>query len=217
MAAAALGGHDGAVAGADPHLDTELQRRDVQPAKRLDEPEPGLLVIGQDVPRYRAAASRGEPDGFGLGDQIADGQHQTIATDQNAAAGALGSERPGGEGVVRNARPQAEHCTQRAVEIKVAFAGLRLDLARDLPVYVSRHGGNSSVAPGAIITRKECVWFVFLSKRARTGRPGCRPRLSATTHSLIRSPLDNLKRHRYLSSTLGQRVLTHWKPGGRVS
>ncbi len=79
MAPAALGGHDGMVAGADAHTDTEFERRDIQSAERLDEPEAGLLVIGEDVAGHRAAIGRGEPDRLGFGDQIADGQDKTVA------------------------------------------------------------------------------------------------------------------------------------------
>ncbi len=155
MFSPAFGSHDGAVAGADPHAGPQFERLHVQSAERLDETEAGFLIIGEDMPGHGAAGRGGEPNGLGLGDQIADRQDETVAADQDAATGTLGAERPGGKSILRNGCPHSEHRTQSAVQIKAAFAGLGLDLARDLPVYVSRHGGNPSVAPDPIITRKE--------------------------------------------------------------
>ena len=63
-----------------------------------------------------------QPDRFGLGDQIADGEHQPVV-DQHAVAGALAAERVGGEGVGRDDGVQADHRGQRALEIVAVVLG----------------------------------------------------------------------------------------------
>ena len=73
-----------------------------------------------------------QPDGLGLGDQIADGQHQPVA-DQNAVAGAFDAERLGGEGVGWNDRTQADHRRQRAFEIVAVVLHTRLGGRGDFP------------------------------------------------------------------------------------
>ena len=98
------------------------------------------------MPGNGAAAGRGQPDRLGFGDQIANRQHQPVMPDQHAAAGAFGAKRAGGESILGDPRPQTEHGTQGTVEIEAAFALLWLDLARDLPLNFSRHGGNPSMA-----------------------------------------------------------------------
>jgi len=66
-----------------------------------------------------------QPDGFGLGDQIADGQHQPVA-DQHAITGALDAKGVGGEGVVRDDGMQADHRGKRALQIEVIILRARL-------------------------------------------------------------------------------------------
>jgi hypothetical protein len=97
----AVGEHDGI---ADPGLCrvAEIQRREPKMAKRLDEPEAGLLVVGERVRRDETPVLAGQPDFLGLGDQIADGEHQAILADDHAAALAAGAEHRGGEGVIGN-------------------------------------------------------------------------------------------------------------------
>ena len=81
---------------------------------------------------HHAAVAEMQPDGFGLGDQIADGQHQSVV-DQHAVAGALGAERVRAEGVGRDDRMQADHRRQRAVEIEAVVAGAGLVRRRHFP------------------------------------------------------------------------------------
>src|SRR5580704_13841236 len=111
------------------------------------------------MPLYGAAAFRGEPHRLGFGDQIADRQHQSILADQDPAAGAFGAERPGGEGILRHGRAQAEDGAQRTVQIERAIRLLRLDLARYLPIYGSRHFGGSFIAGSRIITTNDPTGF----------------------------------------------------------
>src|ERR1700740_1230095 len=95
---------------------------------------------------YGTAALRGEPNRLGLGDEIANRQNETISADQDTAAGTFDAQRPGGESVLRNLCPQADDRAQCAVQIKGAIPGLRLDLARYLPIHGSRHFSDSLVA-----------------------------------------------------------------------
>src|ERR1700751_955499 len=57
------------------------------------EPEPRHLVVSQSVPRNDGALVGGQPDRIGFGDQVPDGEHQSIATNYNAMAYSLGAER----------------------------------------------------------------------------------------------------------------------------
>ena len=79
-----------------------------------------------------AAVAEMQPDGFGLGDQIADGQHQAVV-DQHAVAAAFGAERGGAEGVRRDDRVQADHGGERAVEVEAVVLRARLKRGRHLP------------------------------------------------------------------------------------
>ena len=100
----------------------ERQRRQIELGQRLHQAEAGLLVDAERVARRDAAVAEMQPDGFGLGDQIADGQHQAVV-DQHAVAGALGAKRVGGEGVGRDDRMQADHRAKRALEVVAVVLG----------------------------------------------------------------------------------------------
>ena len=202
MAPASFGGHNGAVASADPHPDAEIDRRRLQPSERLHETKAGFLVIGEDMPLHGAAALRGEPHRLSLGDQIADRQHQAILADQNPAAGAFGAECPGGKGVLRDGRAEAEDGAQRAVQIERAIRLLRLDLARYLPIYGSRHFGGSFIAGARIITTNLSAGFTSFQSVSSAVEAGC-SRVSRRARQL----LDNPTRPNYVSSTLQMRVL----------
>ncbi len=139
MAPPAFGGHDRAITRADPQPDAKINRRRVQAPQRLDQTKAGFLIVGKHMTRNSAALGGSEPDRLRFRDQIANGQNKAIPTDQNTAARAFGAERPGGECVLRDHRPQAQNRAQRTVQIERAIPGLRLDLPRDLPIYGSRH------------------------------------------------------------------------------
>ena len=94
----------------------DRQRRQIELAERLHQAEAGLLVEAERMALHHAAVAEMQPDGFGFGDQIADGEHQAVV-DQHAVAGALDAQRLGGEGVGRDDRMQADHRGQRALEI----------------------------------------------------------------------------------------------------
>ena len=84
----------------------ERQCRQVDLAERLHQAEAGLLVGAERVALDHAAVAQMQPDLLGLGDQIADGQHQPVV-DQHAVAGALAAQGVGGEGVGRDDGVQA--------------------------------------------------------------------------------------------------------------
>ena len=79
---AAAAGDDHALADPDPRRAAERQRRQVEPAQRLDQAEAGLLVIGQRMARDGAAVIGVDPDRLGLGDEIADGEDQPVVADR---------------------------------------------------------------------------------------------------------------------------------------
>ena len=85
----------------------ERQRLQVKFGERLHQAEAGFLVEAERGAFDRAAVAEMQPDGFRLGDQIADGEDQAVA-DDDAVAGALDAQRFGGEGVGRNDRMQAD-------------------------------------------------------------------------------------------------------------
>jgi len=95
------------------------------------------------VARHHAAVANMQPDGFGLGDQIADGQYQSII-DQHAIAGALGPQGLCAKGIAGDDRMQANHRGQHAVEIEIVVGRPRLIRRRHLPFSQRGHG----VSPG---------------------------------------------------------------------
>ena len=72
-------------------------------------------------PSHHAAVAEMQPDRFGLGDQIADGQHQSVV-DHHAIAGALGAEGVRAEGVGGDDRMQPDHRSKHAIEIETVVA-----------------------------------------------------------------------------------------------
>ena len=120
-------------------------------------PAPGRSRFPGHRPRRGPAPARPsigvEPDGFGLGDEIADGQDQPVCADHDAVAGAFGAERPGGEGVLghRRANPTPRRA---AVEIEVVILGLGPRLRRHFPVAQARHRRKSFFADGDEIIRE---------------------------------------------------------------
>src|SRR5437764_9036073 len=141
----ALGRHDDAVASPDPRFGAKLHRRHRKPPERLDQTESGLLVIGQHMPRDSPADARGEPDGLGLGDQIADRQDEAVLADQDAAAGPLGTQGPGGKSVFRDSGMKPQHGPERPVQVKGVIFRLWLEFGRYFPLDRSRHRRGSSV------------------------------------------------------------------------
>ena len=154
MAPPAFGGHDRAITCADAQPDAEIDRWGVQSPQGLDETEAGFLIVGKHMAGNSATLRGSKPDRLRLGNQIADCQNQTIPTDQDPAARAFGAERPGGERVLGDHRPQAQNRAQRTVQIERAIPGFRLDLPRDFPIYGSRHFEDSSVAIVQSISRR---------------------------------------------------------------
>src|SRR6266849_2117000 len=103
------------------------------PPQSLDQPEAGLLIVGQDVTGNRAAIRKMQPDRFRLGDEITDGEYHALA-DENSVTGALGAQRLCGEGIGGNDGPQPHQRGQRSFEIKGVILRLGLDGMRHLPI-----------------------------------------------------------------------------------
>ena len=75
-----------------------------------------------------ASAAVADPDGLGLGNQIADSEYQAIVADDDAVPRPLGAQRLGGEGVGWNDRLDADDRGQRLVEVIVVV--VRTSVAR---------------------------------------------------------------------------------------
>ncbi len=149
MAAPAGAGHHHAASRLRRARAPKRQRRQIERAERTHEPEARGLVVGDRVTRHDAVVGETDPDLVRLGDEIADGQHHVVA-DDDAVPATLRAEHLRCEGVVRHFRAQPYDRGQRALEVEVVFAGLRLPGGRDLPVTQARHLGSvrsSFVAP----------------------------------------------------------------------
>ena len=103
-------------------------------------PKPDSKSKPSAWPSHHAAVAEMQPDGLGLGDEIADGQHQPVV-DQHAVAGALGAERFRAEGIGGDDRMQPDHRGQRAVEVETVIARARLVRGRHFPFGQRGHGG----------------------------------------------------------------------------
>ena len=108
------------------------KRIEVDAAERLHQAEAGFEIEAERVALHHAAVAEMQPDGFGFGDQIADGQYQPVV-DQHAVTGALGSQGVRAEGVGRDDRMQADHRRKRAVEVEAVIAGAGLVRRRHFP------------------------------------------------------------------------------------
>src|SRR4029077_13261436 len=117
----------------------DLEPRHVELGERLNEAEAGLLVVAQNRAGPRAAVVEIEPDRLGFGNQVADGQHQTVAANEYAVTGALGAERLSRIGVGGNDGAQPDHGIERLFEIVAVIFRLRLRGGRHLPVAQAWH------------------------------------------------------------------------------
>src|SRR5581483_4918351 len=68
-----------------------LDGRYIQTSQRQDQPEAGDLVIGEGMSGYDGPVTGREPDRFSLGDEVADGEYQSIGLDHGPVTDALGS------------------------------------------------------------------------------------------------------------------------------
>ena len=79
-----------------------------------------------------------QPDGFGLGDEITDREHQAFV-DHDRIAGAFGAERLRAERVGGNDRVQAHDRGQGVIKIILVIFGARLEGERHFPFGQRRH------------------------------------------------------------------------------
>ena len=157
--------------GADHHAFADLggaggadrQGIEFEPAERLHQAEAGLAVEAERVALHHAAVAEMQPDGFGFGDQIADGEHQPVV-DQHAVAGALDAERVGGEGVGRDERMDADHGGERALQIETVILRARLGGRRHLPF--GQRGHARSPVPTALHNHT-----LIIAREKRPSRP----------------------------------------------
>ena len=148
----------------------DLERRHVELGQRLHQTEAGLLVVAEHMAGHRAAVVEREPDRLGLGDQIADGQNEAVAANEDAVAGALGAERLRREGVGRNDRAHADHAGQRALEIVAIVLRLGLHRGRHLPV---AHGCHLHIPSLSLsLARQDCL--ISSPGIAHGQQPSCR-------------------------------------------
>jgi hypothetical protein len=81
-----------------------------------------------------AAVVRRQPHFLGLGDQVSDGQHETVGADHDTLAHALGPERIGRKGIGRNRRAQGHDRGKGAAEVIIQRIRIRLELGWNLPL-----------------------------------------------------------------------------------
>jgi hypothetical protein len=125
------------------------QRIDVHAAERLHQAEAGDRIEAERMAFHDATVAEVQPDRLGLGDEIADGEHQSVV-DHDAVADALGAERLRGECVGRNDGVQADDGGKRVVEIETIVAGARLKRRRHFPLGQRGHCGLScSIGAGS--------------------------------------------------------------------
>ena len=117
----------------------EFERRHVELGERLHQAEAGFLIVAEHVAGHRTPVAQRQPDRVRLGDQIADGQDEAIAANDDAVTGALGAERFRRERVRRHGCAQRHHTGQGLIEIEGIILRLRLHGGRHLPVAHGRH------------------------------------------------------------------------------
>ncbi len=148
--AAALTDDDHAVAGLDARGRPAFERRQAELAERLDQPESGDEIVGERMAGNDRAVVAGEPDGLGLGDEIADREHEAVVADDDAIARPLGAEDRRGEGVLRYLRAQRHHRIEHRVEVERDVGGLRLQISRKTPIRFG-HGSVRASEPCTLI------------------------------------------------------------------
>ena len=109
------------------------QHRHPQGFERLHQTETALIIVSEHMGLHDPTLVGGQPDFFGLGNQVADGDDEAIIPNDNALARPLRAERLGGEGIVRGACPKGNHCGQSVLEVIAESSRIGLVLRRDFP------------------------------------------------------------------------------------
>src|SRR3989449_9073272 len=97
--------------------------------------------------RDRRALVRVQPDGRRFGDQIADREHESIVANDDTVADPLGTEDPGGKGVLRNLGAHKHHRVERCLQVEAQLLCSGLHLGRKRPVAQVRHGISREISP----------------------------------------------------------------------
>ena len=101
----------------------DRQRRRGQPLKREDEPKSCRLIDAQRVRGDTPAVVGGQRHLLGFGDQVADGQHQSVGPDDDAVAKAFGSQPLGRERVLGDLGLQGDDRRQAMIQIETKGTG----------------------------------------------------------------------------------------------
>ena len=112
----------------------KLKDRDVDLPKRLDQPEPRLLIVGKRMTGNGAAVVRCHPDRLGFSDEITDRRNQAVIADEHTAAATLGAKQRSSEGVGRDIGSDPDNRVQGTLEIERIIVRIRLQVDRNLPV-----------------------------------------------------------------------------------
>jgi hypothetical protein len=110
-------------------------------AERLHQAEARRLVVAERKRRHHHALVRGEPDRARLGDEVADGEDESVVPDHHAVADALRAEDLGGEGVLWDLGAKLHHRVEGTVEIEAPVLRPRAHFGRELPVGGLCHAG----------------------------------------------------------------------------
>ena len=85
-----------------------------------NEPVTMFLYWQNRVTGQRRAIRQGDPDRIGLGDQVTDGENQTVLADNDTAAGAFGAQHLGGVAVIGDIGAHSDDRGQNRHLVKAA-------------------------------------------------------------------------------------------------
>ena len=136
---AAVANDDYVVFGLDQSGRSLHERLDAETAERLHQAEAAGEVVCQRIALHHGAVVGGKPDGFGFGDQIADGKDEAVVANDDAVSGPLGTQDRRSECIFRNIGAKRNNRIERGGEVEVDLPRARLQLAWKRPFFFCSH------------------------------------------------------------------------------
>ncbi len=124
----------------------ELHCRQRDPAERCHEAETGDVVVGHNVRGHRGAIGSGEPDALRLCNEIADGEHEPVWANDDAATDALHAKVVSRKCVVRHLGAEQHDGAKNSLEVEGQRARRGLQLVGESPVCLCllSHGAKTT-------------------------------------------------------------------------